>query len=236
MTMLNGVEDAPFLHRQSLSQEVADLIKKQMVEGDLKPGDRIVESKLARDLGLSQTPIREAIRLLAGEGIVKIVSNKGPVIQTLSMDDVFEIYSIRAMIEGLAMRMATQVASEDEIKSIERIYERMERRLRDETVTSLLRDSGHLHASIVALSKHSRLISTYKSISFQILFVNKILGSISTKQKEFDQHKELIDALNSRDPDSAEQIMRAHIYRSYREFAELENVNESELAERSLFC
>lgn len=228
-------EEAPFARRQSLSQDVADLIKKQMVDGELKPGDRIVESKLARELGISQTPIREAIRLLAGEGIVKIVSNKGPVIQTLSMDDVFEIYSIRAMLEGLAMRMATQTASDEEISGIERIYERMKRRLRDDSVSSLLRDSAHLHASIVALSKHSRLITTYKSISFQILFVNKILGSISTKQKEVDQHLELIEALKSRETDPAERTMRAHIYRSYQEFVEFEDGNESHLAESSLF-
>lgn len=208
--------------RKSLSQEVADLIKQQMIDGDLNPGDRIVETKLAKELGVSQTPIREAIRLLAGEGIVKIISNKGPIVQTLGMDDIFEIYSIRAMLEGLAIRMATQTASDDEIAEVRRFFERMLRRLHDDSVNSLLRDSAYLHASIVALSRHSRLIAAYKSLTFQILFVNKILAHVSTKQKEVDQHLELVEALEARDPDCAERTMRGHIYRSYCEFAELE--------------
>jgi len=224
MAIAEPLIEAPFSKRRSLSQEVAAIIKKQMVDGVLKPGDRIVETKLARELGLSQTPIREAIRLLSGEGIVTIVPNKGPVVQTLSGADIFEIYSIRAVLEGLAMRMATQVASQKEIEAVERLYDRMTRKLNDDSVTSLLRDSAHLHASIVALSKHSRLMATYESVSFQISLVNRILARVSTKQKEVDQHRELVDALVKRDPEHAERTIRAHIYRSYREFTELEDV------------
>lgn len=224
MTPSETPSDSRFSGRKSLSQEVAELIKQLLINGDLNPGDRIVETKLARDFGVSQTPIREAIRLLAGEGIVQIVSNKGPVVQVLTMEDVFEIYSIRAMLEGLAIRMACQTSNDADIEGIRRTYERMQRRLLDDSVNSLLRDSAHLHASIVYLSKHSRLIATYKSITFQILFVNKMLARISTKQKEVDQHLELVEALERKNPDDAERTMRAHIYRSYREFAELDGI------------
>ncbi len=223
MALAETPSAAPFAGRRSLSQEVATLIKKQMVDGVLNPGDRIVETKLAKELGLSQTPIREAIRQLSGEGIVTIVPNKGPVVQTLTQTDIFEIYSIRAVLEGLAMRMATQVASTEEIEAVQRIHERMVRKLHDDSVTSLLRDSAHLHASIVALSKHTRLIATYESVSFQISLVNRILARVSTKQKEVDQHLELVEALAGRDPEHAERTIRAHIYRSYREFTELED-------------
>ena len=235
MALAETPSAAPFAGRRSLSQEVAALIKKQMVDGVLNPGDRIVETKLAKELGLSQTPIREAIRLLSGEGIVTIVPNKGPVVQTLTQKDIFEIYSIRAVLEGLAMRMATQVASAEEIEAVQRIHERMVRKLHDDSVTSLLRDSAHLHASIVALSKHSRLIATYESVSFQISLVNRILARVSTKQKEVDQHRELVEALAGRDPEHAERTMRAHIYRSYQEFTELEDTPSTDLPESLWF-
>lgn len=235
MALAETPSTAPFAGRRSLSQEVAALIKKQMVDGVLNPGDRIVETKLAKELGLSQTPIREAIRQLSGEGIVTIVPNKGPVVQTLSQKDIFEIYSIRAVLEGLAMRMATQVATAEEIEAVQRIHDRMKRKLQDDSVTSLLRDSAHLHASIVALSKHSRLIATYESVSFQISLVNRILARVSTKQKEVDQHLELVEALAGRDPEHAERTIRAHIYRSYREFTELEEIPSAELPESLWF-
>jgi DNA-binding GntR family transcriptional regulator len=80
----------------------------------------------------------------------------------------------------------------------------------------------HIHQTIISLSKHKRLIQTYESISFQIFLVNRILGKESTKLKEVDQHLELIEALKQRDPDNAEKVMRMHIYRSYREFIELD--------------
>jgi DNA-binding GntR family transcriptional regulator len=235
MALAETPSAAPFAGRRSLSQEVAALIKKQMVDGVLNPGDRIVETKLAKELGLSQTPIREAIRQLSGEGIITIVPNKGPVVQTLTQKDIFEIYSIRAVLEGLAMRMATQVASAEEIEAVQRIHERMVRKLHDDSVTSLLRDSAHLHASIVALSKHSRLIATYESVSFQISLVNRILARVSTKQKEVDQHRELVEALAGRDPEHAERTMRAHIYRSYQEFTELEDTPSTDLPESLWF-
>lgn len=213
-----------FPSRQNLSQEVATYIKELIATGRLNPGDRVIESKLAKELGLSATPIREAIRQLAGEGIVSIVPNKGPLVRTLSKQDIFEIYSVRSVLEGFAIRVATQTASPEEVRNVANLYEDMKRKLHDDSVSSLLQDSARLHRSIVELSHHSRLISMYDSISFQISLLNRILGRKSTKQKEVDQHLELVEALVQRDPDNAERTLRAHIYRSFQEFTELEEI------------
>lgn len=224
----NTITKTYFAERQNLSQELVVLIKKLILNGELRPGDRIVESKLSKQLGISPTPIREAVRLLAGEGIVTILPNRGPLVRPLTMADVFEIYSIRAMLEGLAIRLATRRASDGQIVALEAIFSEMQRKLHDPVVPSLLEDSTQIHQTIMDLSQHSRLIGAYTAISFQITLVNRILGQESTKQKEVDQHGELVEALQARDPDVAEQVMRAHIYRSYREFVEL-NVELKEI-------
>lgn len=221
MATPSSITKAYFADRQNLSQELVTLIKKWILDGDLNPGDRIVESKLSRQLGISPTPIREAVRMLAGEGIVTILPNRGPSVRMLSMTDVFEIYSMRAMLEGLALRLATLHASEEEVAALEAFYVEMQRKLHDPEVTTLVQDSAYLHQTIILLSQHSRVIAAYDGISFQIAQVNRILGRESTKQKEVDQHEELVVALRQRDPDEAEKVMRAHIYRSYREFADL---------------
>ncbi len=210
-----------FAERQNLSQELVVLLKKLILNGELRPGDRIVESKLSKQLGISPTPIREAVRLLAGEGIVTILPNRGPIVRPLTMADVFEIYSIRAMLEGLAIRLTTRHASDEQITALEAFFAEMQRKLYDPAVPSLLDDSMQIHQTIMDLSQHSRLIGTYAAISFQITLVNRILGQESTKQKEVDQHAELVEVLRGRDLDVAEKVMRAHIYRSYREFVEL---------------
>ncbi|GGD72708.1 GntR family transcriptional regulator [Paenibacillus nasutitermitis] len=207
------------IEKQNISEEISEIIKERILEGELNPGDRIIETKIAKELNVSQTPVREAIRLLAGEDIVTIVPNRGPSVRLLEMEDVFEIYSLRAVYESLAIRLAVKNASEEDVENLSRFYDNMKVRLNDDSVSSLLQDSHFLHQSIIYLSKHKRLIHMYKTISFQILLVNRILGSQSTKQKEIDQHWELIDALIRRDPDHAESVMKSHIKRSYFEFA-----------------
>lgn len=211
-----------FAERLSMSQEVADLIKRSILAREINPGDRIVESKLSKQLGISATPIREAIRLLAGEGIVTIQPNRGPVVRKLTQADVFEIYSIRAMLEGLGIRLATARASDAQVAAVEALYAEMIRKLDDPAVATLLPDSTILHQTILQLSQHERLVIAYDASLFQIALVNAILGRESTKQKEVDQHGELVVALRAREPDRAEQVMRAHIYRSYQEFVELD--------------
>ncbi|RAV18956.1 GntR family transcriptional regulator [Paenibacillus contaminans] len=226
-----------FPPRQSISEDLILYIKQQIASGQLNPGDRIVETKLAQELGISQTPVREAIRRLQGEGIITVVPNKGPMVCTLDKKDVFEIYSIRSMLEGLAIRLAVQNASDEEIEEIERFYNKMKDKLMDESVEYLIDDSLHIHETIMILSRHSRLIATYQSISFQILLVNRMLGTKKTKQNEVLQHGELIEALKRREPDEAELTMRKHIYRSYRDFVELNGLDAEgdELEEKNWF-
>ncbi|SDE10558.1 DNA-binding transcriptional regulator, GntR family [Paenibacillus sp. UNCCL117] len=211
-----------FMDKQNISHDLVEYFKGLILSGELNPGDRIVETKFARELGISQTPVREAMHILSGEGVVTIVPNKGPVVNELQRSDVYEIYSLRAAIEGLAIRIATQIAPQEAIEELERFYLQMKEKLKDDSIASLLKDSLFIHQSIIRLSAHARLIHTYESISFQISLVNRILGSESTKEKEVEQHLELIEALKQRNPDHAEKVMRKHIYRSYREFIELD--------------
>lgn len=217
-----------FADKQNMSNDLVEFFKQEILGGRLNPGDRIVETKFARELGISQTPVREAVRLLSGEGIITIVPNRGPVVNELSARDIFEIYSLRASIEGLAIRLATQIATDEAVRELELFYEEMKGKAKDSDVVSLLVDSLYIHQSIISLSEHSRLLRAYESISFQIALVNRILGNESTKEKEVEQHSELIEALKERDPDKAELTMRKHIYRSYRECLDLKEDEDTE--------
>ena len=230
MDHMNDRLDRPVFQKQNISEELVDYLKQQILKGELNPGDRVVETKLAKELGISQTPVREALRRLQGEGIITIIPNKGPMVRTLDMRDAFEIYSIRAMLEGLAIRLATQNATEQDIADLEAFYNKMKDRVHDDSVpvSYLLGDSFYIHETIMNLSNHTRLINMYKSISLQIALVNRILGSKSSKLKEVEEHWELIEVLKNRDPDRAEDVMRRHIYRSYTEFVDL-NARKDEM-------
>lgn len=224
---MNNITKQTFLEKKSMSQDIVTLIKQQILNGELNPGDRIVETKVAKELGISQTPVREAVRLLSGEGIINIVPNRGPIVKDMEEKDIFEIYSLRASLEGLAMRLTTLHASKEQIQLLVDLYQDMESKLNNPDIDSFLKESLHLHHSIIQFSRHSRLIQIYDSISFQIELANRIIGMKSTKQKEFDEHKELIDALQEGNPDESEKVMRRHIYRSFKECIQVLQNNES---------
>jgi DNA-binding GntR family transcriptional regulator len=214
--------------KQNISEDLMAYIKEQILTGELNPGDRIVETKLAKELGISQTPVREALRHLQGEGLIKIIPNKGPIVSPLDTRAVFEIFSIRSMLEGLAIRLATQNATSEDIADLENFYREMQNKLDDDTVQYLLQDSFYIHEKIVNLSRHRRLIAMYKSLSFQIALVNRLVGTKFTKQKEVEMHWELVEVVKAGDPDDAEKTIRKHIYRSYMEFVEILNDSKSE--------
>ncbi len=214
---MNNITKQSFMEKKSMSQDLVTLIKQQILNGELNPGDRIVETKVAKELGISQTPVREAVRMLSGEGIINIVPNRGPIVKEIEERDIFEIYSLRASLEGLAMRLTTLHASKEQIQLLVDLYAEMESKLHNPEVDSLLKESLYLHHSIIQFSRHSRLMQIYDSISFQIELVNRIIGMKSTKQKEFDEHKELIDALRKGNPDESERVMKRHIHRSFKE-------------------
>lgn len=207
---------ARFAERKNLGQEVAALIKQAIVDGAFAPGERIVETKLAQELGLSLTPIREAVRELVGEGILTISPNRSPSVLLLTPEDAFELYSLRAMLEGQAMRLAIARAGVRERAAIKQIHDEMMAAVTDESIPSLLPYSTRIHEGIVALSNHARLITFYQSLALQIALLNRVVSPTSTKEHEVAWHSPVVVALVGDDADYAEQVIRTHIYDSYQ--------------------
>jgi len=221
-------------NKKSLSGDLIIYIKQQILLGFINPGERIVETRIAKELGISQTPIREAIRHLAGEGIVTIVPNKGPHVRILTSRDIFEIYSLRIALESLAIKLAILNSSEEDIAYLEDFFEKMRQKVKDESVTSLAEDSAFIHNYIYQLSKHTWLMAMNESISFQISLVNREIEKRYSKQKEVDEHTEILEVLKQRDPKLAEHIMKQHIYRTYQNYLEFNQLQSNITSEHLL--
>lgn len=223
------VSKSTFSQRQNMSKELVTYIKQQILSGELNPGDRIVETKIARELGISQTPVREALRELQGQGIITVVPNRGPLVRSLSKEDAFEVYSLRSMLEGMAIRLAVKFATDEEVAELENVYHQMDQKVRDDSVDYLFQYSSHLHELIIKYARHSRISTFYDSISLQIALLNRQLGMKKSKDYEVNQHWELIEVMKARDPDAAELTMRKHIYRSYCDFVDYNQLPKEEV-------
>ncbi|HYI24513.1 MAG TPA: GntR family transcriptional regulator [Thermomicrobiales bacterium] len=213
--------------RKTLSQEVAGIIKERIRSGEFEQGERIVESRLAREVGLSLTPVREAVRELVGEGILTVMPNRGPSVRILEPDDAFELYTLRAQLEGLAIRLAIRRNSIPARQQIADILTDMEQQADDPAVTSLHGASRRIHLGIVHLSGHERLIALYTSLDLQVALLDRLVAATSSKQHEVDWHRPLIDVLLGDDVDRAQAVIMEHIRESYETYLQQYQVRQA---------
>lgn len=208
------------MKKKNLSYEVSEYIKDQIINGEIEIGSQLKLNEISEHLGISQTPVREAIQYLVSEKVLENYRNKGYFVRKHDEKDIFEIYSLRATIEGLAIRLATQRNDEEELQKLIDLFEEMKAKRDDPTVASISHYSTKIHEAILNMSKHDMLIDVNESISFQVKIANSVLERKYTKELEVSHHEELIDVLKEGDPDKAEKVMREHIYRSYMNFIE----------------
>ncbi len=201
------------VHRP-LREEVYDTLRRAIVNGELPPGIRVVETELATRLGISRTPIREAFRKLEAEGFL----SKGPgtslVVREMSLGDVEETFRIRAVLEGFAARLAAERAVPADIEALEAILKRTEGLVGDETPEQLLEWNTRFHDGLNALSGSTQLQQLLQSIHDKILRYRQITLEVGPARKQWvEEHWAILHAIRDRDPDRAERLTMQHVHR-----------------------
>lgn len=180
----------------------------------LQPGDRLTETELARRLGISRTPVREAIRQLESDGLVTHVARVGAVVRSLDYAEINELYEMRAVLEGTAARFAARAASDIEIAELESINAEM---AAAGDVAGLYDTNRQFHAVLLNAARNRYLTQSVEALQKTLL----ILGPSTMEEghraaEAIAEHRALIDALRARDGAAAEAAMRAHIEAAHR--------------------
>jgi len=153
------------LRSKTIRQEVVQILRDRILKGDLSPGDRIVESEVAYQLGISRGPIREAVRQLEQEGLVVYNPHKGCSVTTLSADDAWEIYTLRAYLESISIRMCDGKIGEKYLKVMEDSIHEMEKVAKQDDL-SLYVELDHLfHSQICMSAGKKRLYQLWTSLN-----------------------------------------------------------------------
>lgn len=201
--------------------QVFHQLEKAILDGDLAPGTSLTEVKLSAELGVSRTPIREALMQLELEGLVKTTHNKGAVVVGISSGDVNDIYLIRTKVEGLAARRAAQNITEEELADLREIVELQEFYLGRGDTLQVGNLDQRFH-EIVYESSRSRPLKQMLS-----LFHNSIQKARATSvrrgraQASTEEHRAILTALEQQDPDEAERLMGVHVENARKSFFEL---------------
>ena len=194
-------------------------IRARILSGEFPSGSHLKEEVLAEICGVSRTPIRDALRVLAAEDYVYVKPNHGTFVSEWSSDDINEIFSLRAMLEGFAARLAAEKATPEQISVMEdqvAIIEGMlDREVFDED--SFLKANRVFHDALTQAADSERLITMISRLVEQPVVARTAMSyRIEDLRRSNSHHKELIDAVKARDSRWAESVMNAHILSAYQ--------------------
>lgn len=206
------------LESKPLRERIADRLRSDIVKGVYEDGERLVEPKLAEMLGISRTPIREALRQLENEGFVEIVPRKGAVVKELTLKDIDDLYAIKANLEGLAARQATEHITDKDIVKLDQINKKFYKisLSKRDIVEEYLKFNFDFHNMFIILSKNEKLIEILEGLDKNFQRLKTILVSKSERAAEAKkEHDKIIKAFATKDPDLAEKTVRWHIENSW---------------------
>ncbi len=195
-----------------LREIVFTTMREAIINGDFKPGQRLMEVQLAEQMGVSRTPVREAIRKLELEGLVVMVPRKGAYVAGLSSEDVKEVLEIRAVLEGLAASLAAKNASAADIEQLQEIVEKFKVAAEEKDVVKLINFDSDFHDVMYRASKNKKLIQLISALREQVQrFRVAYFTKIRSTQTLIEEHKDLVSSIVNNEPDRARAIAEKHI-------------------------
>jgi len=209
---LPGLKALP--ERKSAGQHVFEYLKLAITRGDIAPGNRLVESRIADSTGVSRTPVREALHKLESQGFLKKLPAGGFTVLGLTSQDIDETFGIRSVLESYAARLAAENHTTDGLAKLEKKIQEYQHCLEQGRVEELERINTQFHELLYTLSKSPRLIKMIADLKAQIQRFRHIILSQETMAAQSNQdHKQMVAAIRKHDADGVEKLVREHILR-----------------------
>ncbi|WP_337869984.1 GntR family transcriptional regulator [Meiothermus sp.] len=201
---------AQFQRPHSVREAAYAHLRGAILMGALLPGVRISEPGLAQELGVSRTPVREALQRLAQEGLVELLPGKGARVRVLSAEEVREVYDVRALLEGEAAALAAQNATEVELNRLERLLQVLEA-LPKEAYAKQMQVDFDFHTVLIEAAHNKTLARIYADLRSSLTLVRSFQQTLSQHPKTRQQHQAILSALKARNPGKAAEAARAHV-------------------------
>jgi DNA-binding GntR family transcriptional regulator len=199
----------PSLSRRALYQDVAERLREQIFARALEPGSWIDEMKLCAEYGISRTPLREALKVLAVEGLITMKVGRGAYVTEMSRDDVAQVYRLLALLESDAAAQVAAEASDAEIAELRALHQRLEKQTRQRDAFFVTNEAFHMR--LLALA-HNRWREQIVADLRKVMKLNRhhSLFKQGRLAESLAEHRALMDALEARDAQAAGRLMRAH--------------------------
>jgi DNA-binding GntR family transcriptional regulator len=227
------------LTHKPLKEEIYDALHRQIIEGKYAPGNWLRQEDIASQMGVSMTPVREALDLLVAKGIAERVPYRGVRVREMSEKDVVEAYGLRLFLEAMIAREAALNITPEQVKNLEAIMAEMDRHVNLSEMPQERQLSRDFHAAIAEASGNSLLIQLYAIVSsafpdwllYEALYRKPELVQGSVAQTH-DEHTAILDAFKKHDPDLAVKVSLEHVMESGRWLETYRNIPAKLLREK----
>ena len=203
------------LSRSVLREQIRELLLERILNGEYRPGDRLVELQIAQELGTSQAPVREALRELEALRFVESEPHRGTRVRRITEEELAEIYPVRAALEELAAREAA-LRLGGGVEKLEAEYEAMLRAAEEGDLHEQVQHDVAFHRLIVEAAGNRILLDVWKSLRVEARTVVTVLKADVDLRELAEMHKPLLEALAGHDPEKASEALRWH-FESFKE-------------------
>jgi DNA-binding GntR family transcriptional regulator len=209
----DGMAEILEIPRLALHEQVASRLRSMVVEGRIAPGAKLNERELCEQLGVSRTPLREAIKLLAAEGLVDLLPNRGAIAARLEEADVLSTFEVLATLEGLSGELAAQRITDAELEEIRALHYEMMACFSRRNLPGYYQLNARIHAAINLAAKNPVLTTTYRSVNARAQPMRFHTNHDEQKWKRaMAEHEQMLGALAAHDATGMRDILVAHLY------------------------
>lgn len=195
--------------RQSLKDQVKSILIDRMIDGDLAPGDRIKELQVAKELGTSQAPVREAIRCLETLGYVEHIPHVGAMVKTFNQSEIEEAYQVREALEVHSMALIGDSLNEL-VKELEAQLMLMQSAIRENNIRTFTQADNQFHRAIVSYCDNETMLSMWESLKMQVQVIATLLKASMPLEKIYLLHPPIVDAFRSKSRERASLLLKGH--------------------------
>ena len=198
--------------RRSLHEELLDRLRALIVEGELAPAVKVPERELCQRYGVSRTPMREALKVLAAEGLLILTPNRGATVAPITLEEMEEVFPVIGALEGLAGELACKSVTDAELKAISAFHGRMLDAYATRDLKRYLAANHAIHDAILAAARNATLTQTHRSLAGRVKRA-RCLANLTAKrwQQAVEEHERMLDLLSAHQGSKLGRLMRDHL-------------------------
>ncbi len=219
---MNRADPIKAISRKTLHEELVERLQSLIIEGNLIPGEKFPEKDLCEKFGVSRTPMREALKVLAADGLIVLEPNRGAWVRKITLEEIEDIFPVLAALEALAGELTCKKITNDEINQIKYYHSKISDSFKNENLSEYFKYNQLIHDGILAATRNEILIFQHKTVASRAQRARFVANMSYERWKQaMDEHKVIMKSLEERDCEALSQVLKQHINNKFVSVKEL---------------